>query len=435
MYHMTRLLLTLSCIISIYGLAASTPLMAQQPSSETTADLSVFFDTAKVYPSLTPRTYIKVGFGAIFDPTTRTFNEASPATYLLQKLDATGNPTGDIFHPERVDVVTVRGQIQGEAYLYLDAKSRELKAGDKMRVGILTQFRTPTGGTRPVTFWNTDSITVPTLDNYTLQLEPDIVPEQELVDGTKKSVGHLKLRLDVPSLIANRNVARFYFVTDNLFSTNGKDKSSKVDLKFGAERTLLNSWYVPGNIETNVTGDQRFSNSSFKLSSGVKTILPWAWTKSLLFNSFVKAPISPEFQVSAQYQRWLRQDAATRKKFPDKNNFMLSAQMAWNPIHLLTGKGFSTNDISLELLGKGWWFPYQRTSSGTRVQKLEGRFEMSLLIPVGKLTTSDAGILSFLKKPDSGMNNRIRVKFIRGANEATGFKHVSQISVGIETSK
>jgi hypothetical protein len=275
------------------------------------------------------------------------------------------------------------------------------------------------------------------LDNYTLKLEPNIAPNQELVNGTKKTVGQLQFKLDVPSLIANSNVARVYLTTDNLFSTDGKDKSSKIDLKFGAERSLLNSWYVPGNIEAKLTGDQRFANSSFILSSGVKTILPWAWTKSLLFNSLIKAPISPEFEFSAQYQRRLRQDAEGLKKHPDKNSFRVFTQMSWNPIHLLTGKEFSPDDVSLELLGKAWWFPFEKTSGGISVHKLEGQFEASLLIPFGRLNISSqpGGLLSFIKKPESGTNTRLRIKFTRGANEATGFKHVSQFTIGVEASK
>jgi hypothetical protein len=421
------------------GLLAPARLLAQQPVLEDTTDLSVFFDTAKAYPSLTPRTFIKVGFGAIFDITgVDTFNPASPGVYILEKLDAAGNPSGEKFHPERVDVVTVGGEQQGVAYLSLDARSSGLKTGDKFRLGMLVQHRTSTGGSQPKIFWHSGgAVTVPSLDNYTLKLEPNIVPNQALTDGTKKTVGQFQFKLDVPSLVANNNVARVYLVTDNLFSTDGKDKSSKVDIKLGAERTLLNSWYVPGNVEAKLNGDQRFKNSSFILSTGVKTILPWAWTKSLLFNSLVKAPISPEFEFSAQYQRRLRQDAEAFKKHPDKNSFRGFTQVAWNPIHLLTGKKFSPNDISLELLGKAWWFPFDKTSDGAHVRKLAGQFETSLLIPLGGIKIADqlGGPLSFLKKPDSGANMRLRIKFTRGANEATGFKHVSQFTFGVEASK
>jgi hypothetical protein len=338
-------------------------------------------------------------------------------------------------------------------YLVFDAKSNGLKKGDKINVGLCVNKEISPGQIRQILVWHTDNpdsttratITVPDIDTYTVQATPDYVPEQELTDGTKKAVGQLKFKLDVPSLVRNNNIARFYFNTDNVISTNWKDKSSKIEMKFGAERSLTRNWYVPGNLEAKVNGDQRFKNSTFIATGGVKTIIPWGWTRRALFNQLIRAPVSPEFGINAEFHHRLKQDVASKAKFPNKNSFALTGQFIWLPIQLFTknctdAEGnpnidlcYSAKNISLELAAKGWWFPYEKTLAGTKVGKLEARAEISLLIPFPFINNISEKFA--FKTENGGFASRLRFKYVTGANEAAGFKHSSQFTVGVELIK
>jgi hypothetical protein len=413
-------------------------------------DVKSDFKNFKVYPSLAPRSYLKVSYDFLPPGSQFQFDAANQSDYIIVK---NGEPAKNRLKIEKIETFV------GVKYLVFDAKSNGLKKGDIINVGVcLTQ--TVGGTTKKVLLWDSANagadvptrkqITVPEIELYTLNLTPNVVPNQELTDGNKRTVGQLKFDIDVPSIIRNDKVARFYFNTKNTVSTNWRDPTSKIEMKFGAERSLLRKWYVPISFESKVNGDQRLKNATFVASSGVKTILPWAWTRKGLFNQIIRAPVSPEFTLSAEYHRRLKQDAASLTKFPKKDSFALATEFTWSPIQLFTKKcakknvqGVMVEDyescfsakkyISLELSGKGWWFPYEKTLTGTKVRRFEGRGEISLLIPVKNIAND-----FFFKQEGSDIVNaasRIRIKYLVGANDAAGFKRVSQLTFGIELIK
>jgi len=418
------------CLMTVAILLSITCAFSQPPVEERTADLAAVLGKVKLYPSLTPRIFMKVGFNSVFDPTQRNLlleDPANPGSYVIQKLDSSGNPITGV-DSERVEIDPSIDTTRAPGVAYLSLKANTVKAGDKIRVGIKARRRTSTGDFTPVIIFHNQPVPIDeeNLHTYTLVLEPGVVPNQELTDGNKRTVGRLNFKLDLPSLIPN-NVLRVYFVTDNIISSNGKDKGSKAEFRGGVERSLTNSWYVPAFLEGKFMGNQTFNNRSFVLSGGTKSILPWAWTRAALFNSFVKAPISPEFEFGFQYERRLREQG---KSPLDKNNTRFFSQIAWNPIHLLTGKDFSANDISLEVFAKGWYFPEEIKTGMNRVRKLEGRYDISLLLPV-QLQVFDF----FLRRPESGVNSRVRVKYSSGANEANGFQRSKTLTFAIEAVK
>ena len=382
-------------------------------------------ETAKIYPSLTPRSYIQVGYGHLLDdPTTYEPPAAQvPGTWLLRK---TGEAT--LFSPEKVEILEHAGEKKGVAYLIL--KPHTVKKGDKLVVCMKVMRKG--NGSELVLLRNKGIVDVKSdPDSYTLRIEPTTAPNQQLNDGTKKTVGQFQLKLDVPSLIPDQNIARFYLKSENLFSTASEDKTSKVDIKAGAMRSLLPSWYVPWGLEGRLIGNQTFKNGSFIASARAATILPWKWSSSFLFNDAVKAPVSPEFDLAAQYERRFEQDQQAVMSHANEDSFRLFGQVAWNPIHLLPGKGFTARDITLEMLAKGWWFPDEKTNMGNRVSKLEGRLEVSLVVPLAGLNLS--GI--FIKAPIEGTGSRLRIKYSDGANEANGFTHSSEFTLSVEVLK
>ncbi len=445
-------MISLYILSVVLGLFFCPTLKAQCSLPNTTEQFSTLnsvYDNFKVYPSLAPRAYVKISYNAFVPPE---FFDANKLSNFFIVKD--GENCVKRLKIERFETFS------GINYLIFDAKSNGLKKGDNLNIGILVEIRDNTGRVaQKLLEWDsTDGTTrrkipVPEIDTYTLKATPNVVPDQELTDGTKKTVGQLKFKVDVPSLITNNNVARFYFNTDNVISTNWKDKNSKLEMKLGAERSLFTGWYVPINFETKVNGDQRLKNATFVASSGIKTIIPWAWTKKGLFNQLIRAPVSPELGLSAEYYRRLKQDATSLTKFPKKDSFALAGQFNWLPIQLFTrsckakdangndtggedfDRCFSAQNISLELSAKGWWFPYEKTLTGTKVKRFEGRGEISLLIPI---RSSIFDQFLFKKKDDVNPINatqRIRIKYIVGANDAAGFKRLSQLTFGIELIK
>ncbi len=424
---MATYLLWIWCAFACGALLMPGQLNAEQSVPEEIRDLQAFYDTAKMYPSMTPRSYIKVGYGFLLSKIpgelpTYLVDPESPSSWVLRKI---GDQSSE-FTPERVDVTIA----EGVAYLFL--KPDTVKKGDKLEVAIRVRKRTATGEYRPYLIKNKDKVTIGETDSYTLQIEPGVVPDQELDDGTKKTVGHFQIKLDVPSLIQNEKIARFYIKSDNLFSTSSLDKTTKVELKAGAERSLTRFWYIPFNGELMIIGNQTFENGSFVASVGSKTILPWGWTRPYLFRDGIKAPVSPEFELSLQYERRFEQDLQVAVRHANKNSARVFGQVSWNPIHLLPGKDYSPRDISIELLAKGWWFPEEKTNRGNRVSSLEGRLELSLLVPLSVINISDGKLI---KTPTTGAASRLRIKYSDGANEANGFTRSSEFTFAVEVLK
>ena len=266
--------------------------------------------------------------------------------------------------------------------------------------------------------------------NFTMTLAPNYVLSQALKNGQKRPVGQLGVAFDEMTLTPSWMGARTYLKTASTISTDAKDNKSNVNLALGLERSLVKGWYVPFHLETKMVGDQVIDNVSSVSSAGVASLVPWGWTRSFLHNPVLEAPLSPDFGLDAQLERRLRQDAASRKSFLDKNAFRLYGHSTWAHMRLLKGNG-AGDPVEMEIAGSGWYLPHQHTggaSGKVLVDRLEGLFEVSVLVPVSKLSVTGTGVGT----PEKGTKSMIRVKYSRGANEATGFRHSSQLSLGVE---
>lgn len=258
-------------------------------------------------------------------------------------------------------------------------------------------------------------------------MNPQAAPSAELTDGKKRDVGQFGVTVDVPQLVPKVTFARTYFNTDNLISTDERDKKSKVDGKIGVERSLTSSWYLPGHVEAESQGDQAGVNLSFLLGSGLKTVLPWAVTKPVLFNPAFQIPLSPTFDFDVQYERRINQDAQSKLKFHNVNGMRIHEQNSLKPIRLLPG-WLHDKAPWIELNGQAWYLPLDEDKNGKSTPRLEGAGDASLLIPTAAIPFS-----SYLQS--AGAQTRIRIKYSGGANESTGFKHSHQFTAGIEVAK
>jgi len=275
-----------------------------------------------------------------------------------------------------------------------------------------------------------NEITVAVTSDVSLSLTPSFVQSEALTNGQKRPVGQLNVAFDELTL-THSTPFRTHLTTNSTISSDAKDNGSNVNLLFGVERSLTHSWYLPWHADTKMIGDQVVNNLSWVSSTGLTTIVPWGRTRGFLNNPILDAPVSPEITFDAQIERRVSQDAAAQKKFSDKDAFRLHGKGTWTPLRFLRGDS-SGDYVSLELNGEGWYIPHQYTSAHVLKDRLEGFFQMSVLVPVAKLTTvSDTGLATAQR----GTKTQIRVQYSLGANEANGFKHSSKLSIGVEATK
>jgi hypothetical protein len=367
--------------------------------------------TAKQFPSLVPISIVRVPLD-VFGTDSKKWpgGLSEPGSYIVtdtkthQKLIVSR-----VDHPDDSSIL---------AYLIMQ---NGLSAGQAFSVQIVKNGKIIATTKSDATVEGPDGI-------YSFQVNPQAAPAEQLRNGKKRDVGQFGLKLDVPELLRSFTRARTYLSTDNLISTDEKDNKSKLDGKLGVERSITGVWYLPVHVETEVQGDQVASNLSFLLGSGIKTVLPWAATKSALYNGEFQIPLSPTFNFEIQYERRINQDAASKLKFPGQNGMRLHEQNSWNPIRLLPGW---LNDRApwLELNGQAWYLPLEQDKTGKGHPRLEGAGDVSLLIP-----TAVIPFVTYLQG-NTGAHTRIRLKYSAGADETSGFKHSHQFTAGIELAK
>lgn len=435
------------------------------------------YGAARLFPSLKPVTFLKVTYtsywrskGAFKSDEQRLISapeSADPKStpWIINRVRTTPATPDTPEKTQKKDIVSEIERIDvqsfpGNAYIYF--KPDALRKGDKIQVGIHID-RQGTNGLIKVDIYNAAVLpaTETTLvdvtvdaDPYTLKLDPRTVADQELTDGTTKSVNQLGFDLDIPS-VASSGFGNVYFRTNNVLSTSAKDTSAKVDLRLGVERSLLNSWHIPGNMEARLIANQAFSNRSFIISSGIKTLVPWGFAhkftrrikdpnlpatgnnvefthKGLLWNSFVKAPISPEFNLALQYENRIERDPATNASHAAKNVARVESSLELNPVFLFAKDKPTVNDITLNMKAKGWWFPNEKSLPAAEARKFESAFEAAVNIPFSRFGASDA--LSSVQT-NGETQKSIQISYRAGANEANSFIHSSEWKLGFNILK
>ena len=263
---------------------------------------------------------------------------------------------------------------------------------------------------------------------YNAGLTPSYAANQELINGSKRNVAHLEQTFEVHQLYTLGNRARGYLSVDNIFSTDWQDKTAQVQAIWGVfERSLASSWFVPMHLETKVSGDEHLRYSSSVTSLGLKTLMPWKFTKPALYNGFVHAPIPPLFQIDTQFEHRMPRPDDLKMEYPERNVGRIEAQMTWSTIQLLPQK--DSDPLSLEVASRGWYLPQDRNSLNRTIQRLEGEVEISLLVPLAKFNLVG---LNFVTDSKAKATQRVRIKYVHGAIESLGFTHASQLTMGVE---
>lgn len=407
------------------------------------------FRNEVTYPSLTPRYVLRLDFGdwngiwaGLSDPQWRPVSAAElaktpslarftapfhdPARYYIRRGDTERLPV------ERIDFARCREadtfcQPGGPDYfsVYLVLDPTRLRANDKVTVFLIPPGQS--GGPRPDTPASNE-VTLPAIRRTRVSLEPSYVPSQELTNGKKRAVAHLDANISIDNIPLWRRFGRSYVRLENVLSTDAKDKSSKVEARWMAlERALPGRWYLPLQVETKLVGNQAGDRLSHVSSAGVSGLIPWRWTRKAFYGELLQLPVSPIWKVAAQNEFRIRRD---ENKYPDRNAFRLFGEMSWAPIRLLPSSGADT--LTVEALGRAWYYPSDRNTLQRKIARVEGYFEISLLVPLTKLQFEGAALVIDEK---SKAKQRVRLKYSNGANEANSFLHSSQLSIGMEVIK
>jgi hypothetical protein len=334
------------------------------------------------------------------------------ASYRVTKSNGSGVAVVRVEFPHGAD-----GIDRVLAYLVLPA---DISTDDKLTVALIS-----TSGKEIAK--SAEPIPVEGAVKYGISLTPQAVPDEALANGTKITVGQFATKIDLPSITPGWNFARTYLTTDNVISTDGHDKKSKIDAKLGFERSILASWYLPVFAENQVVGDQLGKNLSYLMGGGFQTILPWAFTKRLLYNPVIQIPTSPTFAFDVKFEHRINQDSESLKKFPNSNSLRLhekSSLKSWRVLPGLVGQ----NTAWIELNGEAWYLPLEEDSHGKRIQRLEGAGDVALFISLSSMSKVPG--LSFITNSDP-THTALKIGYSGGANEANGFKHSRQPIFGI----
>lgn len=426
-------------------------------------NLTAEYGTARLFPSLLPVSFLQMSYfpyrqSMSQDPNSKGEELAFPATstapgqtpwIIIRKgSNDPENGTDILNQVQRIDLQSIPGM----AYFYF--RPGTLRQGDHLQVGLLTRDKKSRIGKK---FHSSvfGSKTAEELEvseepsSYTLNLDPRTVADQELIDGTSKTVHQLGLNLDVPSF-GFRRLGNFYFHTENVLSTDREDVSAQADLRLGFERSLLRTWYVPANLETRYVTNQASTNRSLILSGGFRTFIPWGFAhrfesrpikrggnaagvqnesdfevvhSGLLWNNLVKSPLAPELRLSLQYEDRLELDPVISDVHAAEKVGRVETLFELNPIYLLARGKPTPNDIVLSVRAKGWWFLNEESLPAASARNFESNIETDISIPLSRLQMG--GLNSSVAE-----EKKLQIRYRSGANEANSFIRSSEWSIG-----
>jgi hypothetical protein len=265
----------------------------------------------------------------------------------------------------------------------------------------------------------------------TVSVAPAWVQSEELNNGKKRPVAQFGTSIQIPVLFSRVQSVRTYFESESVFSTDAKDANSLVEAMVGLEHNLSRHHYVPFHIETKLLGNQVLDTLSSVTSGGFRTLTPWGYRTSALYNSVYQIPLGPIWRFDTQFERRINRLPEQRTKYPNQSAVRFYGEMGWTPIRLLPGDATS-NTLYAEFNLKGWLLPWDRRNGEPSKNRLEGLAEISLVIPITPFALQAGGLVAADPK---ALKQRIRVKYSIGAQEAQDFIHSRSLSIGIEAIK
>ena len=273
---------------------------------------------------------------------------------------------------------------------------------------------------------------------FTLNATPQAAPGEALTNGKKRDVGQLTVALADTNLVPGSPV-NVYANSKDLFSTDSKDSKSSFLATVGVQRGLFPRWYAPLYFEQGIQGNQAATNLSTVTNLGIKTLLPWAWSKKAFNNSVIAAPLPPDLTVVNQYTHRINQLAAPKSPLLSVNDYSLNPAFSWQSITFPpTCKLFNWLNrskggycLGTEVNLGVWYLPLDLTAS--KSQRVEGYGDASILLPLAGFSFASK-IFPYITSSDPS-KVQIRIKYADSVNAANNYARSRQWTYGLEVIK
>jgi hypothetical protein len=454
---------------SVFLAAALIPAVCALAQDAPPTDLRVTATSYVQYPSLNPVSAISMHVGdfgtSIYDilqaeSANPNWSCASAAFYqvavvdkahkVLRQLNVSAvrpigyGPDGQRYthcekgHPAIVDLVLASAVKSGDliqVFVYEDAKH--------------TKLLISSDGTLAATATTETAFTA----------TPQAAPGEALNNGATRTVGQLNLAFADTNLI-KKSPIDLYIKSTDLFSTDGKDSKSAFAATLGIQRGLFDSWYSPWHLEQAVQGNQTAKNLSAVTSLGLTTLPPWRWTRSILNNSVILAPLPPEPSLAGLYTHRINQLVTKKTPLLAVDDFSVNPVFSWSTISFpFTCKLFfwqkpapSTKGATPEAVNPDkkaaatprtptclgteldlglWYLPLNHTSTGS--QRVDGYGDISILVPLSDFSVATKQ-LTYVTKGDS-TKFQLRIKYADSVNAANNYARTRQWTFGLEALK
>jgi hypothetical protein len=453
MMRKTISLTLLTLALGAISCAQSAPTRKAPEPSKVDYPLTATPIASTVYPSFRLITVIDVNF----DSSPRDSNGITLQTHIMHALaagwdchkvanyDVEYKVRGGTPHKVPVLMATVNSTCKAteslpNVRLYL-AETPRLDA--KYTVAISADSKTARSGEVAFTAPELSSASVPSGPSA-ISAGFQTILNEPLTDKTYKGVSQATLAYGNPSLKSG-NWGAIYLDSNNLFSTNERDKKSAFEAAVGYHRGLLPNWYSPFKIEPSIQGNQVATNLSMVTSVGLSTELPWHWTNAFLNNAFIRVPLSPELSLNAPYTHRINQLVSANSKLLADNDFALTPSLAFAHNSLLDGlckkyqgwllgSGSPKPPTSKFCLGLEadlglWYLPLDLTKSGS--QRVEGYGDVSFLIPI----TDFQWPFTPASLSSQALQSQIRIEYADSVSAINNYARTKKWSFGVELIK
>ena len=457
--------MTIKKIYSLLMALALNPVtiaVAQTPAPPT--NLPVTATSYVQYPSLNPVTAISMHIGTfgtpiydiiqkkVHDPN---WNCASPEFYkvvvvdsslkVLRQLNVTAvRPIGN--DPNHVRYTRCEGH--GHPAIVDLVLGSQVNSGDLLQVFVYDDTKQTN-----LLISSDGKLAVTTSSFPTFTATPQAAPGEALNNGTTRTVGQLNVAFSDTNLIQNSAV-NLYAKSTDLISTDGKDSKSAVAVTGGIQRGLFSKWYSPFHLEQTLQGNQTAQNLSTVTSLGFASDPPWLWTKHVLNNGFILAPLPPEPSIANEYTHRIYQLVTKKTPMLSVNDYSLNPALSWSTISFpftcrllfwekVPPKKLASADaaaaastqtstcLGAELNLGLWYLPLDLTKAGSK--RAEGYGDISILIPLSDFSVASKELTYVTAKDPTKF--QVRIKYADSVNAANDYARTKQWTFGIEALK
>lgn len=308
------------------------------------------------------------------------------------------------------------------------------------KVDTLTQYVVSLAGLPGATTLASKPQTFPSAASWSLSALPAAAPAELLTNGASRDVGQLSLSSTLPFI----GHSPAFVSTQDLFSTDSKDKKSAFTVTAGVQHGLLRTWYTPVQLSETIQGNQTASSLSAVSNLSVSGLVPWYWTSNALNNSWIDAGLSPEFTFAAQYTHRFAQVLSAKSPKLAVDDFSLHPSLTVEPFYLFPNaceryrkwiKGKPSDNTSRQFcLGYQfdfglWYLPLDTTTAGS--QRAEGSGDFSILIPFSNLNFEKFRLI----EKDGLLNSELSIRYSDTVNPACNYVRSKQWTFGIQVMK